>query len=311
MNFSIENYDRRYLPEVMALYNAETAFEPHIAPLDPERFVALVEQKSSFDPAGLLVAVEGGKVIGWAHACMAAGSEGHHDPANRVPRMRMLIFPRDRLPVGSALVSEATAWLRSHSEGEIEALHAKVGYPFYRGLWLGGEPMGPATMPHVQLALEVGGYRATQESIFMTAEIHGPPEEVAAAVPLEFVEGPAELRHEPMRESWTGFTPMRIRALAGGEEVGSLGWVLLPHVADRLGAPCMNIWALGVREPRRRQGIASALVSRALSRSYHQGARFASVGTQLWNAPAHATYARFGFRPHCVLVVRTLAIQSQ
>jgi GNAT superfamily N-acetyltransferase len=311
MSFTIEAYDRSHLDGMTALYNAETAFEPHIAPLDPERFVALVESKSSFDPAGLRVAVEGGEVVGWAHACVAAGSEGHHDPANRVPRLRMLIYPRDRLAVGAALVSEATAWLRSHSEEEIEALHAKVGYPFYRGLWLGGEPMGPATMPHVQLALEVAGYRASQESIFMVAGIHGPPEDVAAAVPLEFVEGPAEMRHEPMRESWIGFTPMRIRALAGGEEVGSIAWVLLPHVADRLGAPCMNIWGLGVREPHRRQGIASALVSRALARSYSQGARFASVGTQLWNAPAHATYARFGFRPHCLLIGRTLAIHGQ
>jgi hypothetical protein len=29
-----------------------------------------------------------------------------------------------------------------------------------------------------------------------------------------------------------------------------------------------------------------------------------SVGTQLWNAPAHASYAKYGFSPHCVLVGR-------
>jgi hypothetical protein len=194
MSFSIHTYDPRYLQEITALYNAETAFEPYIAPLDPGRFVALVAEKSSFDPAGLFVAIEGGQVVGWVHACAAPGSEGHHDPADRAPRIRMLIFSRDRIKVGCALVSEATGWLRSRSEREIEALHAKAGYPFYRGLWLGGE-LGSATMPHVQLALDVAGYKSTQESIFMTAEIHGLPDEVAAAVPLEFVEGPAEVRH--------------------------------------------------------------------------------------------------------------------
>ena len=50
-------------------------------------------------------------------------------------------------------------------------IHAQVGYPFYRGLWMGGEPMGPAHLPHIQLALEVGGYKNTQESIFMTARL--------------------------------------------------------------------------------------------------------------------------------------------
>jgi GNAT superfamily N-acetyltransferase len=307
----IKTYDRRYLEGMTALYNAETAFEPHIAPLDPERFVALVEAKSSFDPAGLFVAVEGGQVVGWVHACVAPGSEGHHDPAKRAARIRMLIYPRDRLKVGSALVAAATEWLRPRAGGEIEAMHAKAGYPFYRGLWMGGEPMCPATLPHVQMALEVGGFKNTQESIFMEGEITSPPKEVATPVEVELVAGVAEMKHEAMRESWIGFEPMRIQALAGGESVGNIAWVMLPHVADRLGAPCMNIWGLGVRESHRRKGIASALIARALAESYALGARFASVGTQLWNAPAHATYARFGFRPHCVLMGRTLAIDGQ
>ena len=45
--------------------------------------------------------------------------------------------------------------------------------------------------------------------------------------------------------------------------------------------------------------------------SHNLGARFASVGTQLWNAPAHATYAKFGFRPYCVVVGRTLDLSRE
>jgi GNAT superfamily N-acetyltransferase len=294
-----------------ALYNAETAFEPHIAPLSPERFLQLVEKKSYFDPQGLFVAVDKDEVLGWIHACVAAGSESSYDPHSPVPRIRMLIFPRDRLKVGAALVEEATTWLKQTGHSEIEALHAKRGYPFYRGLWCGGEPMGPATMPHVQLALEVGGYKNTQESIFMTAEMSSPPQALQPEVRVEFVEEAAQMAHEPMRESWIGFEPMRTRAVIDGEAVGAISWALLPYVADRLGAPCMNIWGLGVREEHRRKGIAGALISRAMARSFGQGARFASVGTQLWNAPAHATYAKLGFAPHCVLVGRSLDLAGQ
>ncbi len=32
--------------------------------------------------------------------------------------------------------------------------------------------------------------------------------------------------------------------------------------------------------------------------------------TQLWNAPAHATYTKLGFRPRCVLVGRTLDLNT-
>lgn len=308
MRFSIQTYEAKYLEGLIALYNSETAFEGHIAPLTPERFVELVAKKSYFDPAGLFIAVEAGAVVGWVHACVAPGSEGHHDPTEKVPRLGMLLFPRDRLHVGAALVAEATAWLKQSGQKAFLALHAEKGYPFYRGLWLGGEPMGPVTLPHVHLVLEVGGFQTTQESVFMVREMASPPPEAKPAVNVEWSEVPAPMAHEPMRESWIGFEPRQTQALVGGEEVGRVAWVMLPQVADRLGAPAMNIWGLGVREPLRRKGIASALVARAMASGYARGARFVSVGTQLWNAPAHATYAKLGFRPHCLLMGRTLKL---
>ena len=97
----------------------------------------------------------------------------------------------------------------------------------------------------------------------------------------------------------------------GGETVGSVSWVVIPYVSDRLGAGCMNIWGMGVQEKHRRKGIGTALVSQAMAQSYAQGARFASVGTQLWNAPAHATYVKIGFRPHCMVLGRALDLDQE
>lgn len=145
----------------------------------------------------------------------------------------------------------------------------------------------------------------------MAIEMDRPPKETRADVTLEFVESEAGMAHDPMRESWIGFKPMRTQALMGDENVGSIAWVILPHVADRLGAPCVNIWGMGVQEKHRRKGIATALVSRTMLRSYGLGARFASVGTQLWNAPAHATYAKLGFSPRQIVMGRSLDIEDQ
>jgi GNAT superfamily N-acetyltransferase len=299
----IETYNHNHLPGMTALYNAETACEPHIAPLTPERFIKLVEEKSHFDPTGLFVAKEEGAIVGWVHACLAPGSEGRHDPLGKIARIRMLVFPRTRLDVSNALVTEATDWLTGAGHEQIEALHAKDGYPFYRGLWMGGEPMCPVTLPHVHIALETGGYHNTQESIFLVAEMPAPPPAPAPRLSIELETTPATLTHEGMRQSWIGFEPVRTRALVNGEEAGSIGWVMQPYL-DRLGAPSMNIWGLGVKEYFRRQGIAAALVADAMRQSYALGARTASVGTQLWNAPAHATYAKLGYRPYCILVGR-------
>jgi len=303
---TIENYDRKYLEDMTELYNSETAFEPYIARLDPDIFIELIEKKSYFDPEGIFIAIQNVEIVGWIHACVAPGSEGHHDPDKRIPRIRMLIFPRENLKAGIALVAEATAWLRQFAQSEIEAIHARSGYPFYRGLWLGGEPMCPMTMPHLQIAFETVGYKNDQESVFMTSYMPSQPKDYEASMRLEFIEAKADMRHEPMRESWIGFDPMRISAILGGEEVGSISYVIIPYVIDRLGAPCMNIWGMGVKEKYRRRGIATAIVARAMSRSYSTGARFASVSTQLWNAPAHATYLKLGLRPHCILAGRLL-----
>lgn len=306
MTFSIETYRQDYLEGMVALYNAETVDEPHIAPLDPQRFIELVENKPAFDPGGLFVAVEGGQVVGWVHACLTPGTEPWSDAEKPVPRIVMLLYSRDQLKIGHALVAQATAWLQNQGPGLNLAMSPLMGYPFYRGLWLGGEPMGVATMPHVQLAFATSGYRSTCESLLMVAEMPGPAVMPRAEVPLELDESPAHMAHVHMRDSWIGFDPFTTRAYVRGEEVGYVGWVWLPHVAERLGAPCVNIWGLSVQEKQRRQGIGAALVGHALQQGYARGARFASVSTQLWNAPAQATYARLGYRPDRLLIGRTL-----
>jgi len=308
MEFSIDTYKEDYLDGMTALFNAETAGEPHIAPLKPARFVELVQRKSYFDPAGLFVAREGGRVLGWIHACVAGGTEPWQDPNKKVGRIRMLIYPAERLKVGAALVSEATAWLRRTGERWFCAIHPKYGYPFYRGLWLGGEPMGASRLPHVQLAFEVGGYKLAQESILMTAEMRERPQELKAQLSAEAEEAPAPMAHEMMRESWIGFEPRNTLLTLEGKKIGWVGWVVEPHVAERLGAPCMNIWSLGVIQEHRRKGLATRLVSLAMSSAWQRGARFCSVGTQLWNAPAHATYAALGYRPYALVIGRVLEL---
>jgi len=302
-DFSIETYDRQFLEGMARVYNDETAFEPHIAPLTAERFIQLVEKKSYFDPAGLFIAVRAGRVLGWVHACVTPGTEPWNDLNAKVARIRMLIFPRESLRTGAALVQEAAAWLRRAGFQEMEAMHPQAGYPFYRGLWFGGEPMCPVSLPHVHLVLEAAGFKNTQESIFMVARMQDAPEEAPARIAVEFEEDAAGTNHEPMHESWSGFEPRAARAKINGEIVGSIAWVVLPHL-DRLGSPAMNIFALSTREDCRRQGIAAALVSRAMRQGHALGCRVVSVGTQLWNTAAHATYIKLGFTPYCILVGR-------
>ena len=126
------------------------------------------------------------------------------------PQIRMLLFPRQRLPVGAALVAEATNWLRQkgqQGQARLLALSCENGYPLYRGLWLGGEPMGPATMPHVQVALAAADYKTSAESVFMVARLDSAPSLAAGPRGVDLIDGPAEMAHASMADSWSGFAP--------------------------------------------------------------------------------------------------------
>ncbi|MCC7144966.1 MAG: GNAT family N-acetyltransferase [Phycisphaeraceae bacterium] len=310
MSLTIHTYERRWLEGMVEVYNRETAEERYIAPLTAELFLQLVEPKSYFDPKGLFVAEEGGVVLGWIHACVAAGSESWQNVQQKDARIRMLLFSRRRLDVGQELVRQATAWLKQSGREKALAIDASRGYPFYRGLWCGGEPMLPVTLPHVQAVLEIGGYKTNQQSILLTAQIDSPPQVPATApdVAVEYREEMTPMAHEPMRESWVGFEPRSINATIQGQYAGSIGYVLIPHTQARLGSSCVNIWGLGVDERFRRKGIGGALIGRVLEAGYRLGARHATVGTQLWNAGAQLTYAKLGYEPACVMVGRECSL---
>jgi len=310
MPFTLAPYDRKHLEGMCRLYNDETAFEPFIAPMTPERFVQLVEPKAAFDAAGVRVALEGGEVVGWVHAAVAHPTEIYQKPDAVTPEIEMLVFRRERMDVGAALVAEATAWLKKSAQPKLLAMHCAMGYPFYRGLWMGGEPMGTVLMPHVQVAFEVGGYKNTHESVFLVAKMDRAPAEAKTTEPVEFRDEPAAMAHAPMADSWTGFAPQASTAYIGGQKVGQIGWTVTPQVAAKLGAPAMSIWMLGVNQEHRRKGIGAALTARSMRASFAAGARHCCLGTQLWNAPAMATYAKFGFHPYCILVGRTLDLTA-
>ena len=139
----------------------------------------------------------------------------------------------------------------------------------------------------------------------MVARMQDAPDEAPPRIAVEFEDGAAGVNHEPAHESWIGYEPRVARAKINGECVGSISWVVLPYL-DGLAAPGMNIFALGTREPYRRRGLATALISRAMRQGHALGCRVVSVGTQLWNAAAHAAYVKLGFRPYCILVGRQL-----
>jgi GNAT superfamily N-acetyltransferase len=307
---TIVPYSRDLLAGILEAYNLQFEDEPFAARLTPDLFLDLVESKSHFDPEGFLVALNGDEVVGWIHACTGAGTEVWQNPSQKTGRIVMLVFPPSKLPIGAALVQQAVAWLSSQIGGVMEAMHPVNGYPFYRGIFFGGEPMAPATLPHVHLVLETNGFSPAFQSVFMKAELQ------SVSLPMsntawDYVDQPAQMAHASMGESWTGFQPRQTEARLGNKTVGILRWVVLMEACTKLGSPMLNIWGLEVNPEFQRQGVASALIGSVLRHELCHGVRDASLATQLDNVAAHATYARFGFIPIRMLIGRTRPSTSE
>jgi GNAT superfamily N-acetyltransferase len=306
--FTLNTFSLDVLPGMLALHNAQTAHEPLIGTLTPDLFTSLVLPKPWFDPTGLFVARQEGQVIGWIHACAAPGTEPWSLPET-VYHLRMFLFPPDRPEVGRALLDAATDWLKAQGGKRLMAFHPSHGYPLYRGVWLGGEPMLPYSFPHAHMLLETGGYKLASESVVMTAPLEAEPaEEIPSLAGFELEDEPVVWASEAMRASWAGFDPRVARAYVDGAPAGFIGWVLIPSACTRLGAPDVNIWGMSTEPPFRRHGVAGALVARVLRHGWRLGARSASLSTQLWNAPAQGLYARFGYRPHLIMAGRVLEV---
>lgn len=295
MALDLRPYEQRYLEAMLRLYNQQVAHEPHVADLTPQVFVSLVERKSYFNPDHLLIAMEGGEVVGWIHAAVTAATETWLGPQHRYARISMLVYYPERLRVGLELVRVALQRLADQEHKPVWVMHAEGGYPFYRGLFTGGEYMCPASLPHLHLAFGYHGCTATSQSIFKVARFEASPPLLEATVSAEYVEAPLSPPHPTVAESWAGFDPRVIYANINGDNAGAIGWVMQPHLQTKLGAPCANIYMLGVAGHHQRKGIAAALVSRAARAAFAAGARLMTVGTQVHNQAAHRTYDKLGF----------------
>ncbi|MCC7406534.1 MAG: GNAT family N-acetyltransferase [Phycisphaeraceae bacterium] len=310
MPLQIDTYRPDDLPAMVALYNDQMAPEPFIAPLTPDLFTQLIASKSYFDPAGLFVAREQGQIVGWSHAAVAHATETWMDPTNLFAGLQILVYRPGDLHVGLALVAEAVRWLRAQGHTSIHAIDTESGNPFYRGLLMGGERLCPASLPHVHLALSLSGFKLTGENTYLVAHLDRPPHVLPARLDLDYVDSPLTSTNPAVTQSWLGFAPRQIEAFHDGRRVAHAGWVMLPYHTAKLGSPCVNLYMLSVSESHRRQGIAAALVTRAFALGHQQGARIATLNTEMWNLPAHRTYHKLGMVPHRLLPDRRLDLAS-
>jgi ribosomal protein S18 acetylase RimI-like enzyme len=300
MSFEILTYNESFLGEAVSVFNRQTEAAELVVRLTPEIFAEQIVSKSCFSSEGCFVAAEGGRAIGLALTALVGDAEGAQGGCGAIDG---LFFPADRLTVGEALVARCVEHLRARGAATIYGFASGGGYPFWRGLYCGAEPVCLTNHSHAWIAFMSRGFRHHQQSV----NYMGPAARLGFRGDLDYEEKPLDISSSWARDSWKGHKPMRISAVRDGRAIGHIGWVDMPYMSAHLGRRMAGIYSLSVVPEARRQQVASSLLGKLFERAGQIGVERILVGTTVDNTAARRTYERAGmavvaFRTGTVLV---------
>jgi len=293
----VVSYSRELLDSFVELYNREGAFSSFISHLDERTFERHVAAKAFFDPESVFLATAGGRVAGavFTTFCPREDGEDFHPSRGAVAG---LFFPRSRPAVGDALLARALSHLEIRGSASVEGSSPRTGYPFWRDLYCGSEPVLRAEQRHVAEAFSRAGFSPASRAAGLLAEIPSGLEAssaAGAASRCSIYNRPAENPTFWDKNSWLGLWPMVLEAKVEGFLAGRLGWCELPATSRRRGVRTAGIYHLRVEPQFRRRGVATALVARLFEEAARDGASEVLVACERGNRAALRVYRKSGF----------------
>lgn len=267
-------------------YSELVAPAPHCGPVGEEWFRDLRRlERAPCREESLLVAQEGGEVVGFVHMGVAAPATEDWHIKGEPGVIRFLAYRPGQRPVGAALLEAAEAWLREQGRSQIIAGSSTYLYPFYH------LPFAHLSerISHLPPLFGMAGYSPVESEVFFDSPNFQPPR--VSKPDLEF-----ELITEKRNIGTLG-PGVALQAKQGEKKVGECEMVLLgrdswrPELADW----CMCS-ALYIDESLQGNGLGKYLLARGLVEMREAGLRHVLISTDWNNHRAYLFYTNFGFR---------------
>jgi ribosomal protein S18 acetylase RimI-like enzyme len=271
----------------------------------PSSFEEFLFAKPYFDPAGLLLAVEDGVTVGFAHA--GFGPNADETGLSTETGVVCLVAVRpshQRRGIGTELLRRCEAYLADRGATTIFAGPMRPLNPFYLGLYGGSESPGfLESDPAAGAFLKKRGYVVHDTCLVFHRALDSPinvvdPRFAGIRRRFELVAGPRRGAATWWQEAVLGpleLLDVRLTDKATGEVVaGAAAWEMVGH-SHRWQAPAVGIVDLAVREELRRQGLGRFVVTALLRHVQEQFFARVEVQTMRRNEAALNLYRGLGF----------------
>ena len=305
-------------PQLAAVWRSQTTQRGLMQPMSVAVLERFVFSKPTFDPRGLIVAVDADKMLGFAHAGFGPAEDQSTLSTHSGVTCLVMLRPDAEGSIAAELLARSEEFLRTFANGAnppastAAASPARILYgggsyplsPFYFGLYGGGEFSGVLDSDaRMQAIFCDHGYRAAKRSLVLQRELAGfrplidrQQMQIRRHTTVETIADP------PTATWWEAcvFEPFdRTRCALmprdGGPAAAAVNFWNMETMAGAWGVHAGGVAGLEVPEGQQRQGLATYLLGEAMRHLHTQGVAVAEVHVAEDNSAGLALFGKLGF----------------
>ncbi len=291
-------------PQLAEIWRTQTAQRGLMQPMSASVLERFVFSRPTFDAQGLIVASDGDRLLGFAHAGFGPSSDLSTLATDKGVTCLVMLRPDVEPSVGAELLA--------HSEAFLESRGAKTFYgggsfplaPFYQGLYGGSEFSGILDSDQRGQAFFLEqGYRPAKRSLVLHRDLACFRPLIDRVQMQIRRQSTVEMIVDPPTTSWWEacvFEPFdRTRCVlvtrAGGPPAAVVNFWNMETMIGAWGVHAVGIAGLQVNDSRRKNGLATFLLGESLRNLHAQGVAVAEVHVAEENAAALALFRKLGF----------------
>lgn len=292
------------LPQLAEVWRLQGAQRGLMQPMSMAVLERLILAKPYFDRYGLIVAVDGGKVVGFAHAGFGPSADESTLSTERGVTCLVMLRPEIDHTLAGELLARAEAYLRQQGAASLRGGASYPLSPFYYGLYGGSELSGVLNSDaKMQAVFRDAGYRELQRSVVMRRDLAQFRPTIDRQQMQIRRQNTFEVIADPPTSTWWEacmFEPFD-RTLCylvprdGGEPAARVYFWNMETMLGAWGVRAVGIADLEVPAERQRKGLARFLLGEALRHLHAQGIAMAEVHVPQENSPALSVFGSLGF----------------